>query len=475
MKLPLFLGTFVVVISAATIYWFGTSWLSGHQAALPPEQAGSASPPVSSVDLENRVIVGEQAQRNLRLSAKSLQSETYWKTITIPGIIVDRPGISDRKVVAPAVGTVLEILHIPGDTVHPGDDLFMLRLASESLHESQADLFKTSHAMAIARSQLERLRAAGEGVAKARVIEVENEIARLTTEATAHREHLLRRGLSEVEIEGVAQGKLVNQVSVKAPEIENALLRRMSGSTSEATTVQADALAFEVRQLAVEVGQQVEAGQTLCELANHRLLAIEGQAFRDEASLLEQSVRESWPVEVDFQDAASGWPEPESTMPINYIASTVDPVTRTFAFLLPLTNPSKTVEQNGRTKLLWRFRTGQRVLLRIRVEKIEGVFVVPAGAVAAEGPETFVFTQNVNLFERKPVHVVHRDRNRAVIADDGSLPAYTKGDSRRTIPAVVQTAAAQLNRMVKGGSTDIPKGMHVHADGSLHKNEDEGK
>jgi hypothetical protein len=30
--------------------------------------------------------------------------------------------------------------------------------------------------------------------------------------------------------------------------------------------------------------------------------------------------------------------------------------------------------------------------------------------------------------------------------------------------------------MVKAGSSSgVPKGYHVHADGSLHKNEDEGK
>ena len=41
---------------------------------------------------------------------------------------------------------------------------------------------------------------------------------------------------------------------------------------------------------------------------------------------------------------------------------------------------------------------------------------------------------------------------------------------------VVQGGAAQLNRMVKaGGASAVPKGYHIHADGSLHKNEDEGK
>jgi len=39
----------------------------------------------------------------------------------------------------------------------------------------------------------------------------------------------------------------------------------------------------------------------------------------------------------------------------------------------------------------------------------------------------------------------------------------------------VQSGAAQLSRMVKAGGSGVPKGYHIHADGSLHKNEDEGK
>ena len=59
-----------------------------------------------------------------------------------------------------------------------------------------------------------------------------------------------------------------------------------------------------------------------------------------------------------------------------------------------------------------------------------------------------------------------QDRQHIVLANDGSL-----------LPGmfVVQSAAAQLNRMVKAGTSGVPKGYHIHADGSLHKNEGEGK
>ncbi len=116
--------------------------------------------------------------------------------------------------------------------------------------------------------------------------------------------------------------------------------------------------------------------------------------------------------------------------------------------------------------MLWRFRPGQKLRVLVRVERLENVLVLPAEAVAHDLAEAYVFTQNVNTFVRKPVRVLAEDREHAVVANDGSLPAGV---------FVVQNAAAQLNRMTKSKtSSDLPEGYHIHADGSLHKNADEG-
>jgi len=415
-----------------------------------------------------KIIVGDQAQKNLGLTAKPLQASIFWKTITIQGMVVDRPGFSDREVVAPAVGTVSQLFHVPGDMVRPGDKLFTLKLASESLQETQSELFKTTQNIKLAEARRERLASAGEGIAKARVIEVESEISRLQVTAQANRQELLNRGLTDEEIAGVAEGRLLSEITLVVPP-------RAAGHTPDSSSHERP-LAYEVQELKVELGEHVQAGQTLCHLSNHQWLAIEGRAFRDETSLLERSVKEGWAVEVDFQeDATTDWPVVEQTFLIRYIANTIDSVTRTFAFLMPLENQHKTVDHGDRKQLLWRFRPGQKVLLRVRVEKLDDVFVLPADAVVMEGADAFVFTQNVNTFERKSVHVVFHDRDRIVLANDGALPTYLKGQERWTIPAVARTAAAQLNRMTKAGSSGVPKGYHIHADGSLHKNEDEAK
>ena len=308
------------------------------------------------------------------------------------------------------------------------------------------------------------------------MIEVESEIARLEAATKAYRQELLNRGLSPDEVDGVAEGTLLSEISLVVP-LQTATQRPpISTLASTSSPHEHQPVVYELQDLKVGLGEQVQAGQTLCRLSNHQSLAIEGRAFRDETSLLERSIKEGWPVEVDFQeDSGADWPPIALTYPIRYIANTIDPVTRTFAFLMPLENQSKSVDHGEKTQLLWRFRPGQKVRLYVRVEEFDGVFVLPADAVVLEGPEAFVFTQNVNTFERKGVQVLFRDRDRVVIANDGSLPTYLKDKERWTIAAVVRNAAAQLNRMAKAGSSAVPKGFHIHADGSLHKNEDEAK
>lgn len=416
-----------------------------------------------------KVLLSDQAISNLKLVASPVMPSIYWKTIQVPGMVVDRPGRSDRSVVSPATGVVTKIHFFPGETVRSGEVLFNIRLMSESLHQTQSDLFKAIQDIRLAQSQRERLVSAKDAIPQTRLIEVENQIIRLEIAVKTCRGELSNRGLSAQQIDEVLQGNFVSEIAIYAPASnveEPALIKEPKNVPTSSGTVPS-APTFELQSSQVELGQQVEAGQLLCLLANHQTLAIEGRAFRDETSMLEQSVREGWPVEVDFQEnAASGWPPVSQDFYIRQLANTIDPVNRTFAFFIPFENESRIVENGGRTQILWRYRPGQKLRLLIRVQKLENVFVLPSDAVVQDGLDAYVFTQNVNTFERKPVRIIAQDRHHAVLANDSSL-----------IPGsyVAQSAAAQLNRMAKAENSGVPKGFHIHADGSLHKNEDEGK
>ncbi|MBN9519227.1 hypothetical protein J0H58_12015 [bacterium] len=427
----------------------------------------NASPPSAESGEESsapagKVIVNEQAQLNLGLTAKVLSATTYWKTIQVPGMVVDRPGLSDRGVVAPAAGVVSRVHHFPGDSVRSGDPLFTLKLMSETLHQTQSDLFKTTQDIKLAQAERSRLAALTDTVAGVEIIKVDQQITRLQIAHKATRLELLNRGFTPRLVDGVAEGTFVNEITVPTPLAAGELAVSSPAGTPALQGI------LEVQELKVDPGQQVQAGQTLCFIANHQKLAVEGRAFRDETPLLEKSVRERWPVDVDFQeDAAAEWGDVKQAFRIRTLSNTIDQVNRTFAFLMPLENESRAIDDEGRTQTLWRFRPGQKCRLLVRVERIDNVFVLPADAVAREGADAFIFSQNVNTFERRPVRVLLQSRDQVVLANDGSVPPGT---------FVVQSGATQLNRMVKaGGSSAVPKGYHIHADGSLHKNEDEGK
>lgn len=404
-----------------------------------------AAPPTQPVSATVKVIVSDLAQKNLGLTTEPLKPQSYWRTLSLPAQIVEKPGRSQRDIVAPAAGVVADIAHVPGDTVQPGATLFTLKLLSEPLHQTQTELFKATQEIKIVLAQRKRFDAGGGLVAESRMIELDNQLTRHEVAVRALRQELLQRGWSPAQLDGVAEGRFVTELTVGVPNA---------------------ARAFELRHLAVKAGQHVQAGETLGLLADHRELLLEGRAFRDEAPLLERSLAQQWPVAVDFQDDAAGWPQLSTVPRITALRNIVDPVLRTFAFHLPLENQARTVEVDGRSHFLWRFRPGQQVRLQVRVEQFDNVFVLPVAALTREGPESFVFTQNANTFERRPVRVLLQDARHVVLANDGALLV---GEF------VAQSAAAQLDRMVKAGSGGVPKGFHVHADGSLHKNHDEGK
>jgi membrane fusion protein, heavy metal efflux system len=463
-----------LVLAATGVFLSRDAWLPQASESTPAAEE-QASTPASANDT---IVVGELAQQNLSLSAKPLKAGSFWKTISVPGMVVDRPGVSDRQVVAPATGIVTKIFHVPGESVRPGEALFTLRLTSDSLHETQTDLLKTSQEIKLAEARLARLVAAGEGIPRVRIIEVESEITRLQVAEKSCRHELQLRGFTPEDLDNISGGTLVKEISVVAPPRQS--MRDPSSvtlaSASEPSSSEESLPSFELQELTVEAGQEVRAGESLCQLSDHEFLSIEGSAFRDETLLLERTIKEAWPVQIDFQEIqGADWPPIEQSFVIRHVANTIDPVTRTFKFRIPLENQSLVVRHGDQSQLLWRFRPGQRVRVNIPVEELTNVFVLPSDAVVEEGADVFVFTQNVNTFQRIPVHLVLRNRDEAVIANNGALKTYKKGDTQWTLAAVVRTAAAQLNRMTKAGSSDVPKGYHIHADGSLHKNEDEVK
>lgn len=449
------LSALSAVIVAAV--WFRGLWLPW----LLPEVAaqGSASADgedASPTERPSLLELSPQARANMKLVSRPAKLSTYWRSIVVPGEIGDRPGVSDRGVTSPADGIVAQIHAFPGDTVQPGEKLFTLRLVSEYIHNTQSELFKVTREIELETEKRQRLVQIGEGaIPQVRIIEVDQQLRRLQAALTTHRQDLLARGLSAEQVAGVERGTFVASVDVVAPA---------AGPTRRAATPptpDAASALLEVQELEVDLGTQVQAGQLLAVLSDHRSLYIAGHAFKREASAIEEAAREQWPVRVEFaEDDASAWPQVEQNFTVQHLANSIDPASRTFEFFVEIANQSRAYSNNGHTFVVWRFRPGQRVRLHVPVERLDDVIVLPAAAIVREGPEAYVFRQNGDLFDRRPVRVLYEDRLDVVIANDGSVaPGWY----------LAQGSAASLNRVLEAqAESGTPVGVHIHADGTEH-------
>lgn len=449
------LGAFLLgMVQGAFIYrtWF----VDSTKKVAPDETKGT-------VDGTMPIRVSPEARKNMELVSKPLQPEPYLRRIDVPGTIIDRPGVSDRGVVAPVTGIVTKIHAYPGNTVAPNAPLFSLRLVSESLHASQLELFKATKEIEIAKQQRKRLEGLIQsgGISGARLIEIENQVQRMDVNVQAYRQDLLSRGLNAAGIEAAAQGEFITEIVVRAPGEEIPKLGAVIPVSAAEAEPKKLAFHFELQVLKVELGQQVAAGEVLCALADNRSLMIEGRGFKKDLPLIQHTAKEKLPIQVTLESAeGQGWPALPRSLNIEHVANQIDTASRTFAFYLPLENQWQTYDVDGRERLIWRFRPGDRVKLSVAVEEIANVFVLPQAAVVREGPEAFVFRQNGDLFDRLAVHVLHEDSTSVVIANDGKL---RKGSY------LAQNSAASLNRVLKaqlasGQATNV----HVHADGTTH-------
>jgi membrane fusion protein, heavy metal efflux system len=417
---------------------------------FPPRQEMTQHPEHEDDHPTDRIVLSQQAQHNLGLESSKLTPREYWRTILIPGAVAERPGESDRVITSRVTGVVSAIAATPGDTVKPGGLLFKLDLVSEFLQGTQIELAKAASDLVLANSERDRIaKLVTLGTTPAaELMKVQNQVERLTNLVRSLRRQLQLFGFSPDQVNGVEAGEVVTEVSILVP------LRSDEPS--------ADPL-YEVRDLRVRIGDHVQAGATLCTLADHRKLFIEGWAFKTEARVLTLLAESKERIRVEFLDEESGdWPSIEPLM-IHHLASQVDPANRTFPFYLSLDNHLRTFSRDGKTFFAWRFRPGQRVRLRIPIEKLvthEHVggtevnpFVLKAGAVVREGPEAFVFVQAGDLFIRKPVRVLYEDHTDVVIANDRSV---TRAEN------VVVNQAAAINRAIKAAAGGGEGHHHDH-------------
>jgi multidrug efflux pump subunit AcrA (membrane-fusion protein) len=382
-----------------------------------------------------------QGRANLGLVVEPIALGDYWRTTQMPGMVIDRPGESDRSVPAPVAGVVTRILARQGDLVRPGSPLFVLKLASESLQSSQTELLRQTRDLEINKAEQARystpeLKALNPG----RLIDLDYQRRRLEAGIQAQRQDLAARGLTPAQIEQVAEGRFLTEITVHAPTPSNS----------------AGEVVYDVEELRTRLGDQVQAGQALCILADHQRLYIEGHALAQEVGLLQEVARQQRPVRIEFLTGPGiSPPQTSPELTIRHIANKLDAESHSLRFYLELPNlhQESDAESPGNvTHRHWRYRPGQQVRLHVPVEEFKQKFVLPAGAVVREGSEAYVFRASGDRFERRPVHVLYQDRQVAVLEPSDS--EITVGNY------IARNSAAALNRAMKAQAESGGHGHH---------------
>ncbi len=409
----------VVAIAGAAVATKGR-WLPLLQAPLEGNQAGEADDPHAGHD--HAAHADHEATPSIKLSKNGLknigyvplviESADYLRNLTLPAIVVERPGRSQVHITAPLTGVITKIHSVTGDAIAAGQPLFELRLTHEELVVAQRDFLRTAENLVIVNREIARLQSLGEGViAGRRILEKKYEKQKLEASLHAEGQAMLLHGISQSQVDSILETRtLFKAIIVPTPEHSH------NGDHCKNSHL------FQVQRLGVARGEQVDAGRELAVLADHCELLIEGLAFEDDAEEIRRATEggrgvSARPLVGDSPGAAI------TDLELLYVADQIDPDSRAFKVYLRLPNEvvlDKSNQAGGR-HIEWRFKPGQRMQIQVPVETWKEQLVLPTTAIVDEGAEIYVYRQNGGQFDQVPVHVLYRDQLSVVVASNGAI------------------------------------------------------
>lgn len=393
------------------------------------------------------VRLSPTAQANVGLKLATVELGPFERTITVPGIVVERPGQTNIQVAAPWTGVVTRVWPMQGESLRPGQPLFELRLTHEEVVAAQTELLRTAENLDVLQREIDRLeKIVADGLVPGKsLLELKYEQQKLQAALRTQRQCLLLHGISTKQIDAILQTRtLLGEMTVVVPQ------------GPEGCAHDPAQRVLQVEELKVEMGQHVQAGDPLCVLADHCLLFIQGKAFEQDAARLNQAIESRRPVAAVVEGSG---PDRQTIpgLPLLFVANKIEPQTRAVLFYVQLPNTLIRNHQtpDGHCFSAWQFKPGQRVELLVPVERWDEKIVLPINAVVQDGPEWYVFENNAGHFDRRAVRVEHRDQFSAVIANDGALAPGAK---------VIVSGAYQVHLAMKnkaGGAPD-PHAGHNH-------------
>ncbi len=444
----------IVLVSLSVVVWFT-------QAQWQPYADKSwriilnKKPEVASSDTEahdadatpDTLTLSPTAWKNIGLMTGSVEPRDFEKIVSVPAMVIERPGHSQHEISAPMTGVITQVYPIERQAVQPGQKMFDLRLTHEDVVTAQTDFLANLQLLDVASKELTRLQEMGEGIVPGkRIIEQTYERDKALSGISTKRQSLLLHGLSEPQIAEMERTRQVlPEITITAPSYAD---------THEHAAQQHQ---YFVQAIKVNRGQSVTSGQLLCVLADHCLLYVEGKAFASDAQRLMAAATSGATVEVVPVASGENSNKPLQ-LKVQSVANEVDQQSRALKFYLLLPNQlvhSATATQQPSEYVAWKYRPGQRMEAKIPTTTImKNKIVLPPDAVVIDGPNAFVFEQNGDNFDRIDVHVLYRDKDTVVLENDGQLVGSL----------IAMNGAYQMHLEMKnasGGAMD-PHAGHSH-------------
>lgn len=451
---------------------------SGDDHSADGEESHSGHDHAGHAEAES-VELSDQARINMGLRTASVSTGTFTKYIEVPGVITNWPGRTHLAVTSPLTGVLNAILVSRGELVSSGAPLFTLRLTHQDLVNTQESFLTKLGELDVEQREIERLTsiASSGAIAGKTLINRKYERDKLMAGIRAARQSMLLHGLTEEQITRIEKSRvLVREVTVYAPILheDHSLHHESLGHANSrlaessfdryASTMQppvpnshpahVDA-EFLVTELNVRRGQSVSAGDEIAQLSDFSQILIEAQAFQSDGKILRQTADTGADVQAVLESSGDG-PELVDGLKVVYIGTEVGRESRALPFYVAIPNQIERSEtREGKRYISWRYKPGQRLTVRLPVDRIENAIVVPNDAVAQEGSERYLFVENGDHFDRVPVAVLSRDSINAAIANDGQV---WPGQS------IAISGAHQLQMALKnksGGAID-PHAGHNH-------------
>ncbi len=449
--------------------------LESNRSTVSADHSGSGDAHPASKPDQTSLELTSQARKNLGLTAeflKPVELSTYRRSITVPAVVVAKPGRSSIIVSSPLNGVVTHVHAVTGEAVMPGDLLFEVRLTYEDLVETQTAYLKTISELEVENREIARLEEATRSgaISGKQLLERRYAIEKLEAFAKSQREALRLHGLSDRQIDAIGKdGKLMGDLKIVAPNVDShdddhelrlsqILARPVSFSPmadGHPKSTDHDLKPLVIENLQIHKGQAITAGERLCSLSDYSQLFIEGKAFENDIAAISEAATQGWTV--DAMLSGSRGTEIVRDLKIVFVSNSIDSESRTLSFFVELPNSMVRDETNADNQrfVSWKYRLGQRLEIRVPVDLWADQIVLPVDAIVKDGADWFVFQQNGSTFTRVPVHVRYRDQTSVVIANDGSI---YPGD------VIARKASHQMQMAIKnksGGGAD-PHAGHNH-------------